>query len=405
MVVATGQHAGKTTTCLGLVSGLISRGQEVSFLKPVGQSWVEVDTASSSSSSPPSSSSSLQAHNDHNRSNLQHNVSSYQLDGHNTAVHHRVDKDCVLFKETFALRCPYPRMSPVLIPSGFTKQFLDGTTEKPETLLNKIRKDYEYLAGQSDVVVVEGTGHAGVGDIITMSNAVVAKTLGLKVVLVGTGGIGSAIDTLSLSKAVLEGEGVEIAGIILNKCLPEKPDVPDYVKKVVEGRWGVPFLGALMHSKVLGQATIRDFEILFRTKLIAAEEDALRRVDDVVLVASSIEAFVPQLDRPGQIFVTPASRTDVLFALLADLKTGGFAAQCGLILTGEPPQHSVKVLKLLATERLPTLLLPTMTSVEAIQKIAAHTAKIRLEDKEKIAKAIDVVLNGVDFERLMSSAL
>ena len=43
-IAATNQHVGKTTTCLGLVSGLMKRSKSVGFLKPIGQEHVEIDT-------------------------------------------------------------------------------------------------------------------------------------------------------------------------------------------------------------------------------------------------------------------------------------------------------------------------------------------------------------------------
>lgn len=44
-VAATAQHVGKTTTCLGIVSGLQKRFQRVGFIKPVGQQHVPVDSS------------------------------------------------------------------------------------------------------------------------------------------------------------------------------------------------------------------------------------------------------------------------------------------------------------------------------------------------------------------------
>ncbi len=40
-VASTGQHVGKTTTCLGLFSGLKKRLHSVGYMKPVGQESVE----------------------------------------------------------------------------------------------------------------------------------------------------------------------------------------------------------------------------------------------------------------------------------------------------------------------------------------------------------------------------
>jgi hypothetical protein len=39
----------------------------------------------------------------------------------------RVDKDCKLFRERFGLdHCAWPDMSPVVIPRGYTKRYVDG---------------------------------------------------------------------------------------------------------------------------------------------------------------------------------------------------------------------------------------------------------------------------------------
>jgi hypothetical protein len=85
-VAATKQHVGKTTTCLALLSGLQKRFGKVGFLKPVGQQHVEV------------------------------------ADNQNNTL--RVDKDVVLIKEHFQLNhIDYRYMSPVIIPSGYTKRY------------------------------------------------------------------------------------------------------------------------------------------------------------------------------------------------------------------------------------------------------------------------------------------
>jgi hypothetical protein len=94
-VASTGQHIGKTTTCLALVAGaeqILGKG-EIGFIKPVGQKHVVVEGGL------------------------------------------KVDKDVVLFKQHFNLsRCNYRDLSPVLIPAGYTKDFLDGKITENEQI-------------------------------------------------------------------------------------------------------------------------------------------------------------------------------------------------------------------------------------------------------------------------------
>lgn len=43
LIAATGQHVGKTTSCLGIVAGLLQRVESLAYCKPVGQQHVLVD--------------------------------------------------------------------------------------------------------------------------------------------------------------------------------------------------------------------------------------------------------------------------------------------------------------------------------------------------------------------------
>ena len=116
-VASTGQHVGKTTTCLGLISRFKKTFfQRGIFIKPVGQEQME------------------------------------------TACGQMVDKDVILFKEHFNLKASYEDMSPVLLPQGFTRDFLDGES---------MQKSLDYVSSlpliriqhENNFTVVEGTGH------------------------------------------------------------------------------------------------------------------------------------------------------------------------------------------------------------------------------------------------------
>ena len=64
-----------------------------------------------------------------------------------------------------------------------------------EDLGARIRAAHAAFAGR-DILVIEGTGHAGVGAVIGLSNAVVAQMLGAPAVIVSEGGVGRPIDDL-----------------------------------------------------------------------------------------------------------------------------------------------------------------------------------------------------------------
>jgi hypothetical protein len=121
-VAATKQHVGKTTTSLAVLSGLQKRFKNVGFLKPVGQQHVKVDIATD--------------------------------DGENSSI--RVDKDVVLIKEHFNLdHIDYKYMSPVIIPKGYTRKFVDGEISTRDQQV-AVEEAAEHISTCSDVVLIEG---------------------------------------------------------------------------------------------------------------------------------------------------------------------------------------------------------------------------------------------------------
>jgi dethiobiotin synthetase len=133
--------------------------------------------------------------------------------------------------------------------------------------------------------VVEGTGHCGVGSIVNLDNARVASILGLSMVLVVNGGLGSAFDDLSINRLACAHHGVKLKGVIVNKVLPNKVEmIRDYFGRALK-RWDVPLLGVVPDGPYLSQPSMLDFEELFKAKLIAGQDDLLRHYDSITLVS------------------------------------------------------------------------------------------------------------------------
>ncbi len=351
-IAATGQNVGKTTLCLGMIAGFQKHYSKVGFIKPVGQQHVKVN------------------------GNL------------------LVDKDVVLFKEHFHLPASYADMSPVIFPSGFTRDVIDQKVSREE-LIAKIHKGYEQIADKSDFTLVEGTGHVGVGSIADLSNAHVASELGLNVVIIAKGGLGSAFDELALNLALCHKMGLKVSGVILNRVLDEKREmIIDYMQRALS-RWNIPLIGAIPYSKFLSTPSMQDFETLFKTILIAGEDFHYRHFPKMRLVATSAKYFMEMI-APNQLIVTPATRDDIIDTLIAA------QTECGLILTGRYPPEKEMVEKLKQAE-IPTLY-SALPSFETMLMINTYTAKTCTEDTEKVQKAIDITLNYLDFKALMHSA-
>ena len=141
-VAATRQHVGKTSSSLGLVAGLqrIFTGKGVGFIKPMGQSHVE----------------------------------HVNDDGSKVLI----DKDCPLFSDLLGCRGTPTDMSPLVVPRGYTKAFVDlddaGRARRRGEELARIRAAHGRIADDSEFVVAEGTGHTAVGSILGLNNATLA---------------------------------------------------------------------------------------------------------------------------------------------------------------------------------------------------------------------------------------
>lgn len=358
-VAATGQNVGKTTTCLGLVSGFKKRNSSVGFLKPVGQEHVETESG----------------------------------------IH--VDKDVLLFKSHFKLQDPYEEMSPVLFPRGFTRDFLDKQVDH-QNLVKNIENSFQAITKRHPMTVLEGTGHTGVGSIVDLNNAQVASLLQTPVILVASGGLGSSFDELTLNYIACEKYKVRVAGVILNRVLDDKREmILKYIPLALK-RWNVPLLGCIPYTPFLSTPSMSDFEILFSTKMLTGAEYKFRHYEDIRLAAGSVEIYRNRITN-HLLIITPAMREDIILATLTrfwDIKISNphEELQVGLILTGKsPPKDSI--VEQIRKAKIPMLYAP-LSSFVAMKMITSYTSKFRGDDKPKIEEAIKVVEKHVDFEML-----
>lgn len=294
-LAATGQNRGKTTAALGLLDGFIARGHETGFLKPVGQ-----------------------------RTQLEDGVPA--------------DEDAILMRRVFGLPDSMRVMSPVHIPRGFTKAYISG--EVVEDLGQRIIEARAALDGR-DVVLVEGTGHAGVGAVVGLSNAVVARMLDAPAVIVSEGGVGRPIDEIVLNASHFAAHGVEVAGAIVNKVnVDVQPDLAGYLEKGL-ARHGIPLLGVLPFRPILSNPTLAMVLEGVRGETLCPGPDLDRVVDDIS-IASMGPGHVLERIGPGTLVIVSADREDVILAISATHAVNGNGnggglnppAGAGLVLTG-----------------------------------------------------------------------
>ena len=288
-LAATGQNRGKTTVSLGVLDGFQRRGLSTGFLKPVGQRTIIEDGVPA-------------------------------------------DEDAVLMKQVFGLPEPLGQMSPVHIPRGFTQAYIEGGVV--EDLPARILAAHAAFA-ERDILLIEGTGHAGVGAVIGLSNAVVAGLLGAPAVIVSEGGVGRPIDEIVLNASLFERHGVTVAGAIVNKVdLDAKPGLARTLERGL-ARHGIPLLGVLPYRPILSNPTLAMVLEGLHGETIHAGPDL-----DEVIGGIAIGAMEPEhmLERIGlrSLVIVPGDRTDVIAAIVGARSdsAGDGERALGIVLTG-----------------------------------------------------------------------
>jgi BioD-like phosphotransacetylase family protein len=351
-VAATRMNDGKTTTCLGLTAALQSMGMHVGYIKPIAQRIVQ-------------------------------------------SGDDQVDEDTLLIDGLFNLDIPIAAMSPIAIGPDFTKQYLENPDEIGPQLKDRICRAFDRAAYGKDIVVVEGSGHAGVGSVFGASNADNARVLHSKALLVAAGGIGKPIDEIALNKALFDKAGVEVVGAILNKVMPDKLEfIRDFAGRGLR-KLGVPLLGVVPLQETLVYPNLD--QVADETKARGLHQPTgLRRVRRVVIGAMSARRSAEYLRVPGTLVIVPGDREDLLEAFLA---AGGGKSLTGVIFSnGLLPNDDI-------VRRLKEAGLP-MAAVEAesfavTARINNMTVKTMRQDSDKIPIIEKMIAESVDIRGLL----
>jgi BioD-like phosphotransacetylase family protein len=353
-VAATRMNDGKTTTCLGLTAGLQSLGLRVGYIKPIAQRIVQ-------------------------------------------SGEDQVDEDTLLIDGLFKLDIPIAAMSPVAVSADFTKNFLENPDEIGPQLKDRICRAFDRAAYGKDIVVVEGSGHAGVGSVFGASNADNAKVLNSKALLVSAGGIGKPIDEVALNLSLFEKAGVQVVGVILNKVLPDKLEfIRDFAGRGLK-RLGVPLLGVIPLQETLIYPNLD--QVAEETKARWIHHAAgLKRVRRVVIGAMSGRRAEEYLKVPGTLVIVPGDREDLLEAFI---KAGGEKSLSGILLSNG----------LLPNETILHQLKEAGIAVAAVEsesfavtsRINNMTVKTMRQDSDKIPIIEKMIKDSVDIPALLKA--
>lgn len=362
-VAATSQHIGKTTSTLGLVKALKEAGHNVGYSKPVGQQFVDLG-------------------------NL------------------RADKDALLFSKFADFELIPDIHSPVILGKGATSDFIKNPEKFPYR--ERIKQAGETLDELYDIVVYEGTGHPGVGSVVDLSNAEVAKMLKAPVIMVVEGGIGNTIDRLNLSLALFREKKVPILGVIINKVLREKMDkVKELVGKKLDQK-GLKLLGVLPYDKSMMYPIMATVSKAIRGKILLNEDYLNNRVEET-LPSSLIEPEkITHLS--NILLLSSLDRLDFAISQIENIaEEKGIVGSpiSGIVITSNSLTYSVEDIRERVTHmdyieknKIP-LLLTKYDTLGAVIKINRIEVKINIRTPWKSDRAVQLIKKYVDLDYII----
>jgi BioD-like phosphotransacetylase family protein len=311
------------------------------------------------------------------------------------------DEDAILMRQVFGLREPLTQMSPVHIPRGFTQAYIEG--QVVEDLPSRIREAHAAFAADRDILLIEGTGHAGVGAVIGLSNAVVAGLLGAPAVIVSEGGVGRPIDEIVLNAALFERHGVRVAGAIVNKVdLDAKPGLVRTLEHCL-ARHGILLLGVLPYRPILSNPTLAMVLAGVHGETIHPGPD-LDQVIGGVAIGAMEPGHMLQRIGPRSLVIVPGDRSDVIGAIVGQRRDNPemLDGALGLVLTGgyRPPKDvldAIRAVDLFAT------LVPEDTYIVA-SEIHDLLVKTHPADAGKIAEIKALLWEYLFIDRVLEVA-
>jgi uncharacterized protein len=351
---ATGQNCGKTTMSVSLLHLARQKYDRVGFIKPIGP----------------------------------------KIERYGTMM---VDMDAVLMAKTYGLEEDIALMNPVSIHRNFTRDFIAGH-KNCHDLKQQIIEAVAELEKKYDFLIIEGAGHGGVGSVIGLSNACVARTLNAPVIIVADSGIGSTIDSVYLNLALYEKEEADVRMILVNKIRASKREqILGYLERGFPGR-SLRVTGGFNYSPILANPTLSHIGRLLKLPLHGDPDGRSRIIHHIHLGAASSQRVVDAL-APATLMVLTSSRDELIVTLSSLYHIPAYQEKIvGMVIAGHVPISEITQ-QILDDSHIPYIRVHE-TTADVFTTLMEDVAKITVEDREKIAWIQANAENEIDFEAI-----
>lgn len=347
-ITATAEGTGKTAISLALGRIAQDRGEAVGYMKPKG-------------------------------TRLQSRVGKI------------TDRDPELAIEVLDLDYQLEELEPIVYSSRFIESAVRGQ-EDPNELRHRIQAIFDQLAQGQDMMLVEGATNHTVGQIIDLTDPVIAEVLDSSVLLVATF---ERLDDLDGLLAAIDDIGDHLMGILFN-------DVDDTALDTLQ-RDAIPFLesrghtvlGVLPHTRELAGVTIGELATDLGAKQLTSDKsDAF--IERFLVGAMSGDTALRHFRRTrNAAVITGGDRAEIHTAAI---EAPGI--EC-LILTGGQRPPSTIIGK--AEEAGLSLLAVTIDTLGAVEQAEEIVRSGRARDAKTVDRMRELLEAHADIEPILAT--
>lgn len=268
-------------------------------------------------------------------------------------------------------------------------------------ILDIIIKKYKELEDRFDVILVEGTDFSGEGVFVELDiNALIAKNLGIPVILVGSGkdkAQEELITNLLLAYDSFLDKEVKVLGVVANKV--DSEDAVAIEKTLRKKTSNDIFVGVIPMIKTLNSPTIKEFADELEAEILFGEEFVSNQVESSAVGAMQLRNFLPHL-KNNCLVITPGDRADIILSSLQASLSESYPKISGIMLTGGlVPEESIMKLIEGLKETIPILAVEKGT-FEVANKVGAIRSHIYADNEQRIYTSLNTFDKYVNLEDL-----
>jgi len=297
-----------------------------------------------------------------------------------------LDYDSALLTNIFGLKDSPEDMSIGFDHSKLRYMYTEGT------LGQRVKEMEEIIGKDKDVLFIEGGKGLSYGASVHLDPLNLSKMTGARLILIVGGDDDTIMDSIDFIRKYIRMEGVDFAGVIINKVKDISDFKEAYMDKIKEMK--VPVLGIIPFERELAYISVESIAETLFAKVLAGEEGMLNQAKEIFVGAQSAESAMknPLFSKPDKLIITSGDRSDMILAALE-------SDTAGIVLTNNilPSSNLINMAKV---KRIP-LMLVSLDTFRAAKQIDDMERLLTYNERSKVELLGKLISENVDIKALL----